>query len=79
MLLDWPLERRIAVIILMIAAFIYAVLLGALLAYETQKEQDKVLRQQTIAKCLDAGGHIGPGARATCGHENPSNKRELMP
>jgi hypothetical protein len=29
MLLDWPVERRIAIIIFMIAAFIYAVLLGA--------------------------------------------------
>jgi hypothetical protein len=44
----------------MIVAFIYAVLLGAFLAYEKQKEQDKLLRQ-TIAKCLDAGGHTGPG------------------
>jgi hypothetical protein len=78
MLLPWFAERRIAIfIILMIAALIYVALLGTFLAYRWHNEQDKLLRRQTIAKCLDAGAHIGPGD--TCWHDKPSNKREPLP
>jgi hypothetical protein len=76
MLLGWITGRRIAIIIIiMIAAFMYAGLLGAFLAYVRQNDESVHLRQQTIAKCLDAGGHIGPGV--TCWHEKPT--KELMP
>ena len=69
-LLDVSIGRT--AIIILIVAFIYAVLLGAFLAYERQQEQDKLLRQQTIAKCLDAGGHIGPGV--SCWRDKPTKE-----
>jgi hypothetical protein len=72
MLLDWIVERRIVIILVMIAAFIYVILLGRFLAYKWRQDQDVRLRQQTIAKCLDAGGHIGAGV--SCWHDKPSNK-----
>jgi hypothetical protein len=75
---EW-IERGLIPAIIIIAAFTYMVLLGLFLTYERQKEQDKLLRQQTIAKCLDAGGHIGPGV--SCLHENPSDSktRQVLP
>jgi hypothetical protein len=76
MLQEW-LTGRQRPIIIMIAAFTYVVLVGTFIFYEQQEDQDKLLRQQTIAKCLDAGGHIGP--EATCWHEKPSNKQEPLP
>jgi hypothetical protein len=76
MLLDWITGRRIAIISsIMIAALIYVILLGTFLAYVRQEDQDKLLRQQTIAKCLDAGGHIGP--EVSCWHDKPT--KELIP
>jgi hypothetical protein len=65
---------RLLPIILGIVALIYVILVGAFFAYVTKQEQDKLLRQQTIAKCLDAGGHIGPGV--TCWHENSTDKKQ---
>jgi hypothetical protein len=53
--------RRTLIILIMIAALIYAILLGTFLAYRWQKEQNALLRQRTIAACLGASGHIGPG------------------
>jgi hypothetical protein len=57
-----------------IAAFIYFALLVAFLTYKWQKEQDKLLRQQIIAKCLDAGGHIGRGL--SCREDKPTKELE---
>jgi hypothetical protein len=74
MLLHWIVERRIVIILVMIAAFIYVSLLGTFFAYEWQQDQDVRLRQQTIAKCLDAGGHIGPGV--TCRQDKPTKELE---
>ena len=57
---EW-IERGLIPVIIIIAVFAYATLLGLFLTYERQKDETARLRQQTIAKCLDAGGHIGPG------------------
>jgi hypothetical protein len=70
---DW-IERGLIPIIIISAAFTYVILLGSFLTYERQKEQDKLLRQQAIAKCLDSGGHIGPGP--TCWYDKPT--KELL-
>lgn len=70
----WAAKRHGLPTIFMIAALLYVMLLGAFFAYVTKQEQDKLLRQQTIAKCLDAGGHIGPGV--TCWHENSTDKKQ---
>jgi hypothetical protein len=74
MLPDWIAQRRIAIILMGSAALIYVILLGSFLAYRWQKEQDKLLRQQTIAKCIGSHGHIGPGE--TCWYDKPT--KELM-
>ena len=65
------------IILVMIAAFIYVTLLATFLTYKWQQDQGIRLRQEIIVKCLDAGGHIRLGN--TCWHDNPSNKRELLP
>jgi hypothetical protein len=54
---------------------IYLALVGTFLAYEKKEGQDERLRQETIAKCLDAGGHIGPGV--SCRQDKPT--KELIP
>jgi hypothetical protein len=71
---DWIAGRRTLIILITIAALIYAVLLGSFLAYRWQKEQNALLRQRTIAACLGAGGHIGPGD--TCWYDKPPSKLE---
>jgi hypothetical protein len=68
---EW-IERGLIPVIIIIAAFTYVILLGLFLTYERQKDETARLRQQTIAKCLDAGGHIGPGV--SCRQDKPSNK-----
>jgi hypothetical protein len=57
---EW-IEKGLIPAIIVIAAFSYVILLMLFLTYERQKDEIARLRQQTIAKCLDAGGHIGPG------------------
>jgi hypothetical protein len=73
---EW-IEKGLISLIAISAALIYAILLGSFLAYRWQKDETARLRQQTIAKCLDAGGHIGP--EVTCWHDKLSNKREVLP
>jgi hypothetical protein len=68
---EW-IERGLIPIIIISVAFTYVILLGLFLTHERQKEQDKLLRQQTIAKCLDAGGHIGPGV--SCWRDKPTKE-----
>ena len=71
---EWV-ERGLIPVLIIIAAFTYVILLGLFLTHERQKGETARLRQQTIAKCLDAGGHIGPGV--SCRQDKPT--KELMP
>ena len=74
MLREW-IERGLIPAIIIIAVFTYVILLELFLTYERQKGETARLRQQTIAKCLDAGGHIGPGV--SCRQDKPT--KELIP
>jgi hypothetical protein len=65
---EW-IKRGLVPGIIIIAVLTYVTLLGLFLTYERQKGETAGLRQETIAKCLDAGGHIGPGV--SCRHDNP--------
>ena len=71
---EW-IEKGLIPLIAISAAFTYVILLGLFLTYERQKDETARLRQQTIAKCLDAGGHIGPGV--SCRQDKPT--KELIP
>jgi hypothetical protein len=74
---EWLTGRQRLIIVIMIAALIYAIMLGTFIFYEQQEDQDKLLRQQTIAKCLDSGGHIGPGV--TCWPRTPVTSENRCP
>ena len=71
---EW-IERGLIPAIFIIIVFIYVILLELFLTHEWQKGETARLRQQTIAKCLDAGGHIGPGV--SCRQDKPT--KELIP
>ena len=73
MLREW-IERGLIPAIIIIAVFTYVILLELFLTHEWQKGETARLRQQTIAKCLDAGGHIGPGV--SCRQDKPTNELE---
>ena len=70
---EW-IERGLIPAIIIIAVFTYVILLELFLTYERQKGETARLRQQTIAKCLDAGGHIGPGV--TCRQDKLTKELE---
>jgi hypothetical protein len=70
---EW-IERGLIPAIIIIAVFTYVILLELFLTYEWQKGETARLRQQTIAKCLDAGGHIGPGL--SCRQDEPTKELE---
>ena len=79
-MLDESEARRRLIAVLGIAAFIYVVLVLAFASYEARKAQRDRLHYQTIAKCLDSGGHIGPGV--TCRRDEPSDNKtqpEVLP
>jgi hypothetical protein len=68
--LDWIAnDRRIPLILIIAAALMYVIGLGTYLAYQRQKQQEKFLRQQAIAECLNSHGHVGPGD--TCRYDEP--------
>ena len=70
---EW-IERGLIPAIIIIAVFTYVILLEPFLTYERHKDETARLRQQTIAKCLDAGGHIGPGV--SCRQDKPTKELE---
>jgi hypothetical protein len=79
-MLDETAARRMLITVFGIAAFIYVVLVLAFASYEARKAQRDRLHYQTIAKCLDSGGHIGPGV--TCRRDEPSDNKtqpEVLP
>ena len=79
-MLDESEARRRLIAVLGIAAFIYTVLVLAFYSYEVWKGERDRLHHQTIAKCLDSGGHIGPGV--TCRRDEPSDNKtqpEVLP
>jgi hypothetical protein len=78
MRLDWIAERRMLIIIMMISALTYVIGLGIFLAYQWQKEENKLFREQAIAECLSSRGHIGP--ELTCWYDKaaPNKPEEPM-
>jgi hypothetical protein len=70
---EW-IEKGLIPVIILIAALIYVILLGAFLAYKWQMEQNALLRERTITACLGSGRHIGP--EDTCRYDKPPSKPE---
>jgi hypothetical protein len=67
-------NERTLIIILMIAAVMYAIALGAFLFYQWQTGKNKRVQSQVIAECLGSHGHIGP--ELTCRYDIPPNELE---
>jgi hypothetical protein len=72
----WVMRWRIQIIVAILVA-LYAAALSAFLTYQSRTEAAHRLRQETIAKCLDSGGHIGRGD--TCWHPSPDENKQLLP
>jgi len=70
-------ERWRFLIGLAIILAVYAIALIAFLTYRSMEEATFWLRRQTVAKCLDSGGHIG--RNETCWHATPNEKNEIVP
>jgi hypothetical protein len=75
-LYDWAVRRRFLVVPAVILV-VYTMALIAFLSFRSMEEATSELSRQTIAKCLDSGGHIGRGV--TCWHAGPNENKELIP
>jgi hypothetical protein len=75
-LYDWAVRRRLLVVPAVILV-VYTMALIAFLSFRSMEEATFELSRQTIAKCLDSGGHIGRGE--TCWHAAPNENKELIP
>ena len=74
--LGWIARWRIPVV-LMIVFLIYVAMISAFLDYQNRRNERLVIRHQTIAKCLDSGGHIGRGD--TCWQVTPNENNQVVP
>ena len=74
--LGWIARWRIP-IALMIVFLTYVAMISAFLDYQNRRDERLVIRRQTIAKCLDSGGHIGRGD--TCWHVTPNENNQVVP
>ena len=75
-LYDWAVRRRFLVV-LAVFLVVYTMVLIAFLRFRSMEEAASELSRQTIAKCLDSGGHIGRGE--TCWHAAPNENKEPIP
>ena len=63
-------------IIFTIIVALYVMMVSAFFAYIWRENQAAELHRQTIAKCLDSGGHIGRGD--TCWHVSPNENNQVF-